>query len=66
MKFWLSVSWGTILSDYFEFGPVLQEEMSFKDVSYLELRQPLWFKWSGTICAIFVEYKYKDNSVKSF
>ena len=26
---------------YFKFGPVIQEEASFKDISYLELRQPL-------------------------
>ena len=26
-----------ILWNYFEFGPVFQEEVSFKDISYLEL-----------------------------
>ena len=25
---------------YFEFGPVVQEEMSFKDIYYLELSWP--------------------------
>ena len=27
--------------NYFEFGPEFQEEMSFQDISYLELWQPL-------------------------
>ena len=27
--------------NHFEFKPVVQEEMSLKDISYLELRQPL-------------------------
>ena len=27
--------------NYFEFGPEFQEEMSFKNISYLELWQPL-------------------------
>ena len=45
VQFWLKASWGTNLwnnfwiwtSGYFEFGPVVQEEMSFKAISYLEL-----------------------------
>ena len=40
MQFWLKASWGTILWKNFEFGPVVQEEMSFKDISYLELWWP--------------------------
>ena len=28
---------------YFEFRTVFQEEMFFKDISYLDLRQPLFF-----------------------
>ena len=28
------------MRNYFEFGPVVQEEMPFKDISYLELWQP--------------------------
>ena len=36
------------------FGPVVQEEMSFKVISYLALWWPL-LQWSGTICAILVE-----------
>ena len=32
----------TILLNYFEFGPVNPEEMSFKDISYLEL-------WTGPL-----------------
>ena len=37
-----------------ELGTVVQEEMSFKDISYLQL----WWlivQWSRTICAILVE-----------
>ena len=37
--------------NYFEFGSVVQEEMSLKDFSYLELWYPLVW-WSRTICAI--------------
>ena len=33
----------TILLNYFEFGSVVQEEMSFKDISYLEL----WWSFSS-------------------
>ena len=38
----------------FEFGLAVQEEMSFKAISYLALWQPL-LQWSGTICAILEE-----------
>ena len=41
VKFWKSVLWGTILLNYFEFRPVLQEEMSFNGISYLVFWQPL-------------------------
>ena len=30
------------LRNHFEFGPVVQEEMWFKDISYLELWQPMF------------------------
>ena len=36
-----SVSRRTILLNYFEFRPGFQEEMSFKDIAYLKLWQPL-------------------------
>ena len=32
---------GNIVVKLYEFGPVVQEEMSFKDISCLELWQPL-------------------------
>ena len=48
----------------FEFGPVVQEEM-FKDISNLELWQPL-FQRSKTICAILVEGIMRNNSMKLF
>ena len=41
---------------YFEFGPVVQEKMSFKDISYL----PFF------ICAILVEGIMRNISVKLF
>ena len=34
-------SWGTFMLSYMKFGPVVQEQMSFKDICYLELWQPL-------------------------
>ena len=48
-----------------KFGPVVQEEKLFKDISYLELWQP-FFHWSRTICAILVEGIMRNNSVKLF
>ena len=36
----------------FEFGPAVQEEISFKAISYLALWRPL-LHWSGTICGTF-------------
>ena len=41
MQFWKRASWGTLMWSYMEFAPVVQKEMLFKDISYLELRQPL-------------------------
>ena len=32
---------GTFMLSYMKFGPVVQEGMSFKDISYLELWQPI-------------------------
>ena len=43
-----------MLRNYFKFGPVVREEMSLKDISYLELWQPP-FQWSKTMFAILVE-----------
>ena len=40
VQYWKKASWETTLWDYFEFGPVVQEEMPFKGISYLELWQP--------------------------
>ena len=45
--------------NYFEFGSVIQ--MSFYDISYLELWQG-----SGAICAVLVERIMSTNSVKLF
>ena len=54
----------TISVKLFDFGPVVQE-ISFEDISYLELCQPL-FLWSKTICAILVEGMVRNISVKLF
>ena len=43
-----------ILSNYFEFGPAVQEEMLFKDLSYLEL----WWPFHLTVM--------RNDSVKLF
>ena len=51
--------------NYFEFGLVVLEEMSLKDISYLELWQP-FVQWSGTTCVILVEGITRNNSVKLF
>ena len=37
-----------------KFGPVFQEELSFKDISYLLLWRP-FVQRNGTICAILLE-----------
>ena len=54
-----------MVRNYFEFGPVVQEEISFKGISYLVHRQP-FVQQSATICAILVEVIIRNNSVKLF
>ena len=46
----------------FEFGPVVQEEMSLKDISYLELWRPFCSAELKHICAILVEGINKNKS----
>ena len=41
MQFLERASLGTFMLSYMKFGRVVQEQMSFKDISYLELWQPL-------------------------
>ena len=41
MQFLKRASLGTFMLSYMKFGPVVQEQMSFKEISYLELWQPL-------------------------
>ena len=50
---------------YMEFGPVVQKEMSFEDISYIELWQP-FVKQTQNICAILVEGIMRNNSLKLF
>ena len=35
---------------YFEFGPVVQDEMPFKDISYFELWQPFCLSDWNRLC----------------
>ena len=56
--------YGEHSSRYMELGPVVQK-MSFKDISYLELWQPL-VQRTRTICAIFVEGIMRNDPVKYF
>ena len=43
VQFWKKVLWGTLLGNIFKFGPVVQQELSFKqkflDGQILDLRQ---------------------------
>ena len=47
------------------FEPVVQEEMSFKDITYLELCGSFFWR-SKTICAILVEGIMRNNCLKLF
>ena len=49
----------------FEFEPVVQQEMSFRDISYLELFGP-FVQPSRTICVNLVQGIMRNNSVKLF
>ena len=50
---------------YMEFGPVVQKEMWFKDIIYLELWQPLCSVDWNNLCN-FVEGIMMNNPVKLF
>ena len=51
MRFCYSASRGTILLFFFfEFGPVIQQEMSFKDISFLELWCPICSAERNQLC----------------
>ena len=50
----------------FEFGPVVQEEMPFEDISYLELWRPFRSAKRKHVCNILVEGIKRNNSVKLF
>ena len=50
MLFWKRASWGTVMWSYMEFGPVVQKVMLFKDISYLELWQPLCLTDQNDLC----------------
>ena len=59
VQFWQRILWRTILWINFGFGPEVLE-MSFKDISYLELWPP-FCSAKGTICAILVEGLWGTN-----
>ena len=48
-----------------KFGSVVQEEMSFEDIPYLELLHS-FVQWTGTICAILEEGIMRNNPEKLF
>ena len=50
---------GTILLNYYEFGPVIQKEILFKDISYLEPCMPE----RNHLCN-FVKGIMRNNSMK--
>ena len=54
------------LDFFFDFGPLVQEDVSFEDISYLHLE--LWrpFCSKETISAILVKDIMRNNSVKLF
>ena len=54
MQFCYGVSRGTILRNHSEFGPVVEEEMSFKIFLIWSSGSPC-VRWSRTICAILKE-----------
>ena len=55
----------TILCNYFELGPMVQADMSLKDISYLELWWPFCSAERNHLCN-FVEGIMGNNSVKLF
>ena len=46
--------------NYFEFGPVVQEELSFNGISYLDIWQPFCSKERNRLCNFGRGY-YADN-----
>ena len=49
----------------FEFGPVVQEKMSFKDISYLELWRPFCLAELNHLCNL-IKVIIRNNSGKLF
>ena len=61
VQFWKTASCGTILRNYFEFGPMVQEEMPFKGISYLELWQSFCSAERNHLCNFGKGY-YEEQS----
>ena len=51
---------------YMKFGPVVQKEIWFKNISFLELWQPPFVQGTGIICAILVEGIMRAIHVKLY
>ena len=56
---------GNILVKLYEIWTVIQKEMSFKDISYLEPGSPI-VQWTRTFCAMLEEGTMTNNPVKLF
>ena len=56
----------TSLCTYFNLGPEIQEKMSLKGFSYLELWRPLCSAEHNKISAIFKKVIMRNNSGKLF
>ena len=55
-----------ILWNYFEFGQVVQEEMSFKDISYLELWQLFCSAELNHLCNFGIGYTEEHFSLWNY
>ena len=65
VAFLYSLSIVGIIPNNIEFGIVVQEEMQFKDISYLELRWPICSAEQHRFCSIYKGF-VKNTSVKLF
>ena len=66
VQFWLKTLKVTILWNYFNFGLVVQEQMMFKDISYLELWRSFYSVERKSICTILIGDILRNNSEDLF
>ena len=62
MQFRKRTSWGIFMWSYMEFGPVDQKAMPFKDISYLELWEPLCSADPNHLCNFCRRYHEEQFS----